>query len=112
MTTFTDKPENCFRSTAFQRLFFREPRFRSLSTDAKTLYGILLDRMSLSVKNGWLDKQNRVFILFTIEDAAGLRCWIHSVKTQSCSLPVTASKSTPCFCCPVFSGRERQSFFT
>ena len=44
--------------------------------------------------------------------AAGLRCWIYSVKTQSCSLPVTASKSTPCFCCPVFSGGERQSFFT
>ena len=33
-----------------------------------------------------------------------------SVKTQSYSLPVTASKSTPCFCCPVFSGGERQSF--
>ena len=30
-------------------------RFQSLSTDAKTLYGILLDRMSLSVKNGWLE---------------------------------------------------------
>ena len=42
--------------------------------------------------------------------AAGLRCWIYSVKTQSYSLPVTASKSTPCFCCPVFSGGERQSF--
>ena len=34
----------------------------------------------------------------------------YSVKTQSYSLPVTASKSTPCFCCPVFSGGERQSF--
>ena len=34
----------------------------------KILYGILLDRMSLSVKNGWLDEQNRVFIIFTIED--------------------------------------------
>ena len=44
--------------------------------------------------------------------AAGLRCWIYSVKTQSYSLQVTASKSTPCFCCPVFSGGERQSFFT
>ena len=78
----------------------------------KPLYGILLDRMSLSVKNGWLDEQDRVFIIFTIEDAAGLRCWIYSVKTQSYSLQVTASKSTPCFCCPVFSGGERQSFFT
>ena len=45
------------------KALFQEQRFQSLSTDAKTLYGILLDRMSLSVKNGWLDKQNRVFIM-------------------------------------------------
>ena len=51
------------------KALFQEPRFQSLSTDAKTLYGILLDRMSLSAKNGWLDEQDRVFIIFTIEDA-------------------------------------------
>ena len=46
-----------------------------LSTDAKTLYGILLDRMSLSVKNEWFDKKGRVFIIFTIEDVKRtLRC--------------------------------------
>ena len=57
------------------KALFQEQRFQDLSTDAKTLYGILLDRMSLSVKNGWLDKQNRVFIIFTIEDAKrSLRC--------------------------------------
>ena len=49
------------------KALFQDSRFRQLSTDAKTLYGILLDRMSLSVKNGWLDEQNRVFIIFTIE---------------------------------------------
>ena len=32
------------------KALFQEPRFQSLSTDAKTLYGILLDRMSLSVE--------------------------------------------------------------
>ena len=37
------------------KALFQEQRFQSLSTDAKTLYGILLDRMSLSVKNGWLN---------------------------------------------------------
>ena len=47
------------------KALFQEPRFQSLSTDAKTLYGILLDRMSLSVKNGWLDEQNRVFVIYT-----------------------------------------------
>ena len=50
------------------KALFQEPRFQSLSTDAKTLYGILLDRMSLSRKNGWLDEQGRVFIIFTLEE--------------------------------------------
>ena len=50
------------------KALFQEQRFQDLSTDAKTLYGILLDRMSLSVKNEWFDKNGRVFIIFTIED--------------------------------------------
>ena len=45
------------------KALFLESRFQNLSTDAKTLYGILLDRMSLSAKNGWLDEQGRVFII-------------------------------------------------
>ncbi len=54
---------------------FQEQQFQDLSTDAKTLYGILLDRMSLSVKNEWFDKKGRVFIIFTIEDVKRtLRC--------------------------------------
>ena len=52
------------------KALFQEQRFQNLSTDAKTLYGILLDRMSLSVKNEWFDKQGRVFIIFTA-DLAG-----------------------------------------
>ena len=57
------------------KALFQEQRFQSLSTDAKTLYGILLDRMSLSVKNEWFDKKGRVFIIFTIEDVKRtLRC--------------------------------------
>ena len=56
------------------KALFQEQRFQNLSTDAKTLYGILLDRMSLSAKNGWLDKQGRVFIIFTIEDVKRTLC--------------------------------------
>ena len=56
------------------KALFQEQRFQNLSTDAKTLYGILLDRMSLSVKNEWLDKQGRVFIIFTIEDVKRALC--------------------------------------
>ena len=57
------------------KALFQEQRFQNLSTDAKTLYGILLDRMSLSVKNEWFDQKGRVFIIFTIEDVKRtLRC--------------------------------------
>lgn len=55
--------------------FYRIPRelvtgeyFRSLSTDAKLLYGLLLDRMGLSAKNGWLDESGRVYIYYTVEE--------------------------------------------
>ena len=57
------------------KALFQEQQFQDLSTDAKTLYGILLDRLSLSVKNEWFDKKGRVFIIFTIEDVKRtLRC--------------------------------------
>lgn len=50
------------------KVLFTEERFRHISVEAKVLYGLLLDRMSLSAKNGWQDKENRVYIIFTIED--------------------------------------------
>ena len=50
------------------KVLFTEERFKAISAEAKVLYGLLLDRMSLSAKNGWQDKENRVYIIFTIED--------------------------------------------
>ena len=50
------------------KILFRDIKFKDLSTDAKTLYGILLDRMSLSARNGWLDKAGRVFIIYTVQE--------------------------------------------
>ena len=47
------------------KALFQDHRFRQISTDARTLYVILLDRMSLSAKNGWLDEQGRVYIIYT-----------------------------------------------
>ena len=64
------------------KALFQEPRFQSLSTDAKILYGILLDRMSLSVKNEWFDKQGRVFIIFTIEDVKRALCCADNKATK------------------------------
>ncbi|MGP1412244.1 MAG: replication initiator protein A, partial [Peptoanaerobacter stomatis] len=50
------------------KLLFTDKTFSVISSDAKVLYGILLDRMSLSMKNSWLDEENRVFIIFTIDE--------------------------------------------
>lgn len=50
------------------KLLFTDSRFHNLSTESKTLYGILLDRMSLSAKNGWLDEDGRVYIIFTVQE--------------------------------------------
>ena len=64
------------------KALFQEQRFQNLSTDAKTLCGILLDRMSLSVKNEWFDKQGRVFIIFTIEDVKRALCCADNKATK------------------------------
>ncbi len=54
--------------------FYRVPKllfqdaFRAVSTDAKLLYGILLDRMELSARNDWRDGDGRIYIIFTIEE--------------------------------------------
>ena len=56
------------------KALFHDCRFRQLSTDARTLYGILLDRMSLSVKNGWLDERGRVYIIYTVREVQESLC--------------------------------------
>ena len=42
--------------------------FIELSMDAKLLYAFFLDRVSLSIKNGWIDNQGRVFIYYSIKN--------------------------------------------
>lgn len=66
---------------ADQYTFFRIPKilftaecFASISCEAKVLYGLLLDRMSLSIKNRWLDKEGRVYIIFKVEEIMELMC--------------------------------------
>ena len=49
-----------------------DPRYKSVSIKAKVLYGLLLDRMGLSVRNGWMDRDRRIYIYFTQEDAMTL----------------------------------------
>ena len=49
------------------RLLIKDVRFKGLSSDAKLLYGLMLDRMALSMKNGWLDEENRAYIHYTMD---------------------------------------------
>lgn len=63
-----------YGSESTQYSYYRIPKalisnsyFSRLSTDAKLLYGLILDRMSLSMKNNWFDDENKVFIFFSIE---------------------------------------------
>ena len=57
-----------FQYFRIPRLLITSPRFRQLSVEAKLLYGMMLDRMSLSVKNEWYDEDGRVYIYFTLEE--------------------------------------------
>lgn len=75
---------------AEQFVFYRIPKalitgkeYRSISTDAKLLYGLLLDRVGLSARNEWIDEQDRVYIYYTV-DAVGedLNC----CKEKACKL--------------------------
>lgn len=50
------------------RLLIKDERFKDLSSDAKLLYGLMLDRLALSTKNGWIDSENRVFIHYTLDN--------------------------------------------
>ncbi len=54
------------------KTLFSDKRFKAVSMEAKVLYGLMLDRMSLSIRNGWLDDDGRVYIYFTLEDAVSL----------------------------------------
>ncbi len=63
------------KDDAEQYAFYRIPKrlitgeeFQDVSTEAKLLYGLMLDRLQLSIKNQWLDEQSRVYIIYTIED--------------------------------------------
>lgn len=66
---FTGNESEMLTFYRIPKLLVTDPFFRKLSSDAKILYGLMLDRMSLSARNGWIDKENHVYIYFSIEDA-------------------------------------------
>lgn len=56
------------------KILITSPHFKKISDSAKLLYGLMLDRMSLSIRNGWLDDDNRAYIFFTTNDIMEQMC--------------------------------------
>lgn len=116
---FYGQQSDLFTFYRVPKVLFTNERFWNISADAKMLYGILLDRMSLSAKNGWIDKNGRVYIIFTIDEAKmALNCaeqkaiimvslgerplWAGLCTARRFSL-LFDTRKTPAFC----SGRMR-----
>ena len=57
-----------FRFYRVPKVFFEDPAFDELSTEAMILYSLLLDRMELSLENSWFDAGDRVFIIFSVKE--------------------------------------------
>ncbi|WP_455582621.1 replication initiator protein A [Dysosmobacter sp.] len=66
MDYFYGSEAELFTFYRIPKLLITDKRFKHLDCEAKLLYGLLLDRMCLSAKNEWLDRQGRVYIIFRI----------------------------------------------
>ena len=68
----TVKKRNPISFYRVPKVLFTNTQFKSLSCEAKLLYGLLLDRMQLSIKNRWLDEEGKVYIYFSQEQISGM----------------------------------------
>ena len=81
---FTVNDSEHFTFYRIPKLLFTDEIYQTVSTDAKMLYGLLLDRLSLSEKNDWKDEHGRVYQYFTIHQAQELlQNWMQ--PTLSCA---------------------------
>ena len=78
------------------KALFTDSHYETMTMEARVLYGLLLDRMGLSARNGWLDDRGRVFIYFTLEDAMAIS---HAAK-KLVRLIYAMEKSGKAFHCP------------
>lgn len=80
---FYEEQSESYSFYRIPKMLFTEEVFEALSTDAKVLYGLLLDRISLSRENGWLDDAGRVYVYYTIKSVKkSMRC----ANTKACGL--------------------------
>lgn len=80
---FYEEQSESYSFYRIPKMLFTEEIFEALSTDAKVLYGLLLDIISLSRENGWLDDAGRVYVYYTIKSVKkSMRC----ANTKACGL--------------------------
>ena len=68
LSYFYGKEADQYSFYKIPKLLFTDEHFKNVSVEAKVLYGLMLDRMSLSVKNQWLDREGRAYIYYSLED--------------------------------------------
>ena len=79
---YTEQSEN-YTFYRIPKVLFTDDIFKDLTTDAKVLYGLLLDRISLSRENGWIDDAGRVYIYYTIK---GVKKSMRCANTKACGI--------------------------
>ena len=65
---FMGEPIDSFTFFRIPKVLFVDQAYKDLSTGAKLLYSLMLDRVMLSTLNEWKDKKGRIFIYFTIKE--------------------------------------------
>ena len=68
LSYFYGKEADQYSFYKIPKLLFTDDHYKSISVESKVLYGLMLDRMSLSLKNQWLDGEGRAYIYFSLED--------------------------------------------
>ena len=80
---FTKAEAGSYAFYKVPKVLFTDDRYGQVSTDAKMLYGLLLDRMQLSLKSGWVDSSGKVYQFFTVKQAKEL---LHFGHEKICKL--------------------------
>ena len=84
---FREEESEQFAFYMIPQVLFKDEKFARLSTDAKVLYGLFLNRVSLSKKNHWIDEQGRVFVYYTLENIQeDLHCASQKAQNAMCCL--------------------------
>src|SRR4030066_2051980 len=69
---YTEKEEITLRFYQTPKALFKNPKYKGLSLGAKLMYSILRDRLDMSIENNWKDEKGYIYLVFSIEELAGI----------------------------------------